>query len=70
MAALRIYREKIRYLSSREVVQQRREIFRTLNGDAFFPLKRWPEDMRLLFCKKPIGDQKTSKLLMFCLGNG
>ena len=52
MATLRIYREKICYLSSNEVVQQRREIFRTLNGDVFFPLKRWPEDARLLFWKK------------------
>ena len=67
MAALRIYREKIRYLSSSEVVEQWREIFRTLNGDAFFPLKRWPEGMRLLFWKKPITDQQTFKLLMFCL---
>lgn len=70
MAALRMYREKIRYLSTSEVVQQRREIFKTLNGDAFFPLKRWPEDMRLMFWKKPIGDKQTFKLLLFCIGNG
>ena len=33
--------QKIRYLSSSEGVQllQRREIFRTLNGDGFFPLQ-------------------------------
>ena len=59
MAALRMYRERIRYLSSAEIVEQRREIFRTLNGDAFFPLKRWPDDMRIIFWRKPIGDQQT-----------
>ena len=70
MAALRMYREKIRYLSSAEIVEQRREIFRTLNGDAFFPLKRWPDDMRIIFWKKPIGDQQMFKLMLFCIGNG
>ena len=69
MAALRMYRERIRYLSSAEIVEQRREIFRTLNGDAFFPLKRWPDDMRIIFWRKPIGDQQTFKLLLFCIGN-
>lgn len=69
MAALRMYRERIRYLSA-EIVEQRREIFRTLNDDAFFPLKTWPDDMRIIFWRKPIGDQQTFKLLLFCIGNG
>ena len=47
-AALTMYCEKIQYLSSSEVVQQRREIFKTLNGDAFFPLKRWPGETTVL----------------------
>lgn len=56
--------KKIWYLSSREVVQQWREIFRTWNGDALFPLKGWSEEMRLLFLKK-----QMLKLLLFCIGN-
>jgi len=40
MAALRLYHEEIRYLSSSEVIKQRREILRTINGNAFLPLKK------------------------------
>ena len=69
-SVLKEYRETIRYLSIKEVIEQRREIFQTINGDAFFPLKTCPSDIRLIFWKKPIGDGETFKLLLFCLGNG
>ena len=64
------YRETIRYLSKAEVIAERRELFRIINGDAFFPLSSWPRDSRLAFWKKPIGDRETFKLMLFCLGNG
>ena len=41
-----------------------------LNGDAFYPLSTWPQDIQQLFWKKPIGDTDTFKLMLFFLGNG
>ena len=70
MASLELYRGNIRYLSPKEVVKWRKRIFQSINGDAFFPLKRWPEDMRLLFWRKPLGDMQTFKLMLFLVGNG
>lgn len=70
MATLAEYRSKLRYLSQREVVQERTQLFQDINGDAFYPLKWWQNDMRLAFWRKPIGDTDTFKLLLFFLGNG
>lgn len=70
MSALQEYRETIRYLSRREVSQERADLFKILNGDAFFPLKSWPKDMKMAFWQKPIGDRDTFKLTLFFLGNG
>ena len=70
MSTLREYREKIRFLSRKEVSQERTELFKTLNGDAFFPLRCWPKEMRMIFWQKLIGDKDTFKLTVFLLGNG
>lgn len=70
MAMLREYREKFRYLSRVEVVQERRTLFKAINGDAFFPLKSWPLEMQFIFWKKPMGDRDAFKLLLFGFGNG
>ena len=53
MAALRLYREKIHYLSTSKIIKQRKEISRNINRDAFFPLNMWLSEMRLLFCCSP-----------------
>ena len=70
MAALNEYRTRIRLLSRTEVVNERKELFKVINGDAFFPLKSWPDGIRLTFWKKPIGDVGTFKLMLFSIGNG
>ena len=70
MSALREYRETIRYQNRKEVSQERAELFKILNGDAFFPLKTWPDEMKMVFWHKPIGDKVTLKLAPFLLGNG
>ena len=70
MAMISMYREEIRLLSRQEVVEERKQLFRLLNGDAFFPDKSWPKDTRLIFWKKPKGDKETFKLLLFFHGNG
>ena len=36
----------------------------------FNPLSSWLNDIRLKFWKKPISDQDTFQLILFCLGNG
>ena len=63
MATLELYKEKYRYLSRSEVVDERRKILHSINGDGFFPLDWWPDDMKLLFWKKPVGDLDTFKLV-------
>ena len=70
MAAVNEYRTRIRLLSRTEVVNERKEVFKVINGDAFFPLKSWPDDIRLTFWQKPIGDVGTFKLMLFAIGNG
>ena len=69
MAMISMYREEIRLLSRQEVVEERKQLFRLLNGDAFLPEKSWPKDIRLIFWKKPMGDKETFKLLLFFHGN-
>ena len=63
---LKLYCDKLHYLSFKEVVQKRTEILSKMNRDAFFPLKAWLQEMQLLFWKKRIGDVET----LFCQGNG
>ena len=49
MASLNEYRSKFHLLSKQEVIAERRELFETINGNAFFPFKvvatRIPEDV-------------------------
>ena len=49
---------------------RRRDLLKDLNGNAFFPLKRWPREMQAVFWKKPVGDTETFKLAFFFIGNG
>ena len=62
MATLNEYRSKFRLLSKQEVIAKRRELFESINGNAFFPLKSWPEEYQRMFWAKPIGDKETFKL--------
>ena len=52
VATLSLYRGEIRLLSRDEVVEERRQLTRLINGDAFFPLKSWPKETRLIFWEK------------------
>ena len=65
-----LWQNTLRYLSKREIIQERLELFKDINGNAFFPVKWWPKDMQLTFWKKPIGNSDTFKLVLFLLGNG
>ena len=63
MAVISLYREEIRLLSRQEVVEERKQLFRLLNGDAFFPEKSWPKE-ETNRCKE------SFKLMLFLHGNG
>ena len=65
-----MYREEIRLLSRQEVVEERKQLSRLINGDAFFPEKSWPKDIRLIFWENTMGDKETFKLLLFFHCNG
>ena len=69
MAALNEYRSRLRLLARTEVVNEKKELFKVINGGAFFPLKSWPDGIRLTFWKKPIGDIGTFKLMLFSIDN-
>ena len=36
-------------LTKEEIVNERRELLKAINGDAFSPLNSWPKEMRLIF---------------------
>ena len=70
IATLSLYRGEIRLPSRDEVVEERRQLTRLINGDAFFPLKSWPKETRLIFWeKKPMAYTETFKLVLFLIGN-
>ena len=68
-SATEIFNTSIRDLSRPRLIQKRRNLLTLLNGDAFYPLSTWPQDIQQLFGKKPIGDTDTFKLTLFFLGN-
>ena len=69
-SATDIFNTSIRDLPRPRLIQKRRNLLTLLNGDAFYPLSTWPQDIQQLFWKKPIGDTDTFKLMLFFLGNG
>ena len=70
MATLSEYRSTSSLLSRAEILQDRLKLFQAINGDAFYPLSVWPQEMKMAFWRKPIGDLATFKLSLFFLGNG
>ena len=60
----------VRNLFRTSIIQQRLQLFNSINGDAFYPFSVWPEDFKWIFWKKPISDKDTSKLYSFLVGNG
>ena len=69
-SATDIFNTSIRDLPRPRLIQKRRNLLTLLNGDAFYPLSTWPQDIRQLFWKKLIGDTDTFKVMLFSLGNG
>ena len=58
MAAIQEYCTRICFLSRNGVVQERKELFRNINDDAFFLIKSWPADIKMIFWRKPKTDRR------------
>ena len=69
-SATEIFITSIRDLPRPRLIQKRRNLLSLLNGDAFYPLSTWPQDIQQLFWKKPFGNTDTFKLMLFFLVNG
>ena len=69
-SATEIFNTSIRDLPRPSLIQKRRNLLTLLNGNTFYPLSTWPQDIQQLFWKKPNGDTDTFKLTMYFLGNG
>ena len=65
IATLSLYRGEIRLLSRAEVVEERRQLTRLINGDAFFPLKSWPKETWLICWKNQWFIPKRSSWFSF-----
>jgi len=68
MVSLRLHRQEIALLSKPEVIEERKKLMKVIDGDAFFPFKLWPKDMRQIFWKKPPSETETFKLVLFFSG--
>ena len=69
-SAAEIFNTSVRDLPKPRLIQTRRNLLALLNGDAFYPLSTWPQDIQQIFWKKPIGDTDKFQLMMFFLDNG
>ena len=70
MATLSEYQSTLSLLSRAEISQGRLKLFQTINGDAFYPLSVWPQEMKMTFWRKPIGEHAAFKLSLFFLRHG
>ena len=69
-SAIKIFNTNIWHLSGPRLIEKGRSLLTLINGNAFYPLSSWLNDIRLKFWKKPISDQDTFQLMLFCLSNG
>ena len=69
MASVELNRDEVRLLCGKEIGEERTRLLKAIGGEAFPQLKSWPREIRLMFWKKPPGDQETFKLVLFSLGN-
>ena len=70
ISALQYFNTHIRQLSRPQISTLRLQLFNSINGDVFYPIRTWPFNIQQLFWKKPTGDNDTFKLILFFIGNG
>ena len=64
------YNNEMKYFDRQKIVEERKEIFKLLDGDVFYDMKRWPNDVEKIFWQKPMSDTNTFKVVLFFVGNG
>ena len=64
------YEQKLKLMTRAEIVEERKELLKMLNGDVFFKIALWPRWVERAFWRKPISDSDTFKLAIFFIGNG
>ena len=70
ISALQYFNTHICQLSRPQISTLRLQLFNSINGDVFYPIKTWSINIQQLFWKKPSGDSDTFKLILFFIGNG
>ena len=50
--------------------ERRHHLYATINGEAFFPLNTWPNNMKKVLWQRPMEDKDVFKFFVFFVGNG
>lgn len=67
---LRFLSQSVAHMSYATVSHQRMELFRLIDGDAFYPLRKWKKLFIRMFWDKPMTDRSTFQLFLFLVCNG
>ena len=59
---------KIKSMNTGDYINERKHILRLLNGDIFFPINSWPNNVKKVFFNKPHSDKDTMILFLFFNG--
>ena len=61
---------KFVHMSSKESISERRlALFKEIDGDMFYSLSLWPNEMKMVFWKKPIGHTHNDVIGNKCAKN-
>ena len=66
----RFTNEVIPKSSKSDIGKLRGELLSKGDSDVFALLRAWPNEYRILFFNKPLGDAGTFKIMLFLIGNG
>ena len=58
---------KIFKMTGNKFQLHRSEMVKAINGN-IFPIKAWPQILKLMFFKMPLSDLQTFKVLVFLIG--
>ena len=64
------YNNEMKYFDRQKILEEWKEIFKLLDGDVFYDMRRWPNDVEKIFWQKPMSDRNTFKVVLFFVGNG
>ena len=62
------YMIEIKNMNVETYTNERKRIFQLINGDIFFPINSWPNNIKKKFFNKPHSDKDTMILFLFFHG--